>query len=189
MILLSILIPSTPSRWDMTQRLYDKIMAEVGELNIEVLCFIDNHKRTIGQKRNDLKNLAHGKYMIQVDSDDDITGIKEIYEACKSNVDVITFDSLCRNSDGSTFVVTMGLGNGIEHNTKDGRYLDCKRPPFQMCAWNTQKFQRHNFPYISFGEDWKFIERCLPHAKEEIHIDKILHSYNFDPQITEAPAP
>lgn len=183
---LSILIPSIPSRFDMAKERYTRYIEMVGDKDIEVLLFMDNKKRSIGAKREALKNISKGKYFLISDEDDDLLSIDEIYEATLKNVDVITFKQRCFNPDGSEFIVTFGLGNEIEHNTEKGRYLDCKRPAFHMCAWN-QRFKKIHYPDISYAEDGVWAIEANKLAKTEIHIDKIVHSYNFSPLISEAP--
>lgn len=182
---LSILICSIPSRFDKARALYEHCLELVGDKDIEVLLFMDNKKRTIGEKREAIKNISNGKYFMFVDDDDSIYSVDEIYEATEKDVDVITFKSKCLNSDGSSYVVTFGLGNEVEHNTEDGRYLDIKRPPFPQCAWN-EIFKTFRFPAISYGEDWEWTKKALKGAADEIHIDKVIHGYNFDPKVTEA---
>lgn len=120
-----------------------------------------------------------------VDDDDHLLNIEKLYEATEKDVDVITFKQRCRNNDGSYFIVTFGLGNEVEHNSVNGIYTDLKRPPFHVCAWNS-KFKDYHFPAINYGEDWEFVKQILPLATTEIFIDDIVHSYNFDINITEA---
>lgn len=153
---------------------------------IEILVLTDNKCRSIGEKREALKNLAQGYYFMFCDDDDEITSLEEIYTACiQKNVDVIDFKAECSNADGSTFIVTQRLGNDVEHNTKDGVYLDCNRPPFPNCAW-ANKFKKVKYPDISYAEDWHWVEKCLKTAKTEFFIDKVLFKYNFSPSGTEA---
>lgn len=185
MIQLSILIPSIPSRFGRAKALYEKLLSMVGDKSIEILMLTDNKKRTIGEKRDALKNSSLGKYFMFVDDDDDLIELEDLYNATFEDVDVITFKQLCLNEDKTTFEVTFGLGNQIEHNSIRGRYLNCKRPPFHICAWN-EKFRDYEYPPVSYGEDWGWLDQVLPLAKTEIHIPKIVHSYNFDPKITEA---
>ncbi len=92
---LSILIPSIPSRFERAIKLYNEILAMCEGLDIEVLMLTDNKKRTIGEKREALKNLSKGKYFMFVDDDDSLLSIKEIYEATEKDVDVITFWQVC----------------------------------------------------------------------------------------------
>lgn len=182
---LSILIPSIPSRFERSCALYRSILEKVGDRDIEVLMFTDNKKRTIGEKRDALKNISNGKYFMFVDDDDDLEELDSIYEATFQDVDVITFMQLCRNDDGSTYIITFGIGNEVQHNTEDGRYLDSLRPPFHVCAWN-RKFKDFKFPPVNYAEDWGWLQQVLPLAETEIHIPKILHRYNYDTAVSEA---
>lgn len=184
-IQLSILIPSIPSRFDMARKKYEQYSEMIGDRDMEILMLVDNKKRSIGHKREVLKTMAQGKYFMFADDDDELLSLTEIYDATFLDVDVIDFKLRCKNTDGSEFIVTAGLGNEIEHNTKDGRYLDCKRPPFHNCAWHN-RFKKYAFADVSYGEDWFFIEQCLKEAKTEHYIDKVLFSYDFNPNVTEA---
>jgi glycosyltransferase involved in cell wall biosynthesis len=183
---LSILIPSIPSRFDKLLATYNHIASMCDGKDIEVLAFTDNKKRSIGEKRDALVQMSNGKYVMFVDDDDTLLSVDEIYEATLEDVDVITFKQECLNTDKSTFVVDFGLGNDIEHNTDDkGNYLDCKRPPFHVCAWH-KKYKEYRFPNVNYGEDWAWVEQFIKYAQTELHIDKVLHKYNFDPKVTEA---
>lgn len=182
---LSILIPSIPSRLKRAVELCDRLEQMCEGKSVEILLILDNKQRSIGHKREMLKNNCLGKYFMILDDDDDLLSIEEIYNATFEGVDVITFKQKCLNSDGSTFTVTFGLGNEIEHNTEDGKYLDCKRPPFHVCAWH-EKFKKIPYPDISYGEDGVWSLKANNLAKSEIHIDKVVHSYNFSETGTEA---
>jgi hypothetical protein len=186
---LSILIPSIPSRWERAQKLYTKISKMCEGKDIEILLFLDNKKRTVGGKRDSLVQMSRGKYFMFVDDDDDIISIDEIYKATFQDVDVITFKQLCLNTDKSTFIVSFGVGNPNQINEtyfNSGIFLDCKRPPYHVCAWN-QTFKKYRFPEISYGEDWQWVKQCIAEAKTEVFIDKVLHRYNYDQNISEAP--
>jgi hypothetical protein len=186
MIQLSVLIITTESRAEMSMELYRNLLAMIGDREIELVMIFDNRKRTIGAKREAAKSLVQGKFFLFCDSDDEFVSLDEIYEATFLDVDVIDFKAQCTNPDGSSFIITQQLGNEVEHNTKDGKYLDCKRPPFPNCAWNTHKVLGCSFPDISYGEDWAFVQECLSVVRTEHFIDKVLFKYNFDPKITEA---
>lgn len=163
----------------------------VDDRNIEILMLCDNRKRTIGAKREALKNISNGKYIMFVDDDDFLISVSEIYEAIQGQYDdivdsdVISFKAECRNSDGSTYIVDMALGNEVEHNTEDGRYIDCKRPPFHMCAWH-ERFKQYSFADVNYSEDWEFVRQCNENAQIETHLDKVLFRYNFDSTVSEA---
>ena len=65
-------------------------------------------------------------------------------------------------------------------------FSDCKRPPYHVCAWN-QTYKKYRFPESSYGEDWEWVKQCILEAKTEVFIDKILHRYNYDETVSEAP--
>jgi len=186
---LSILIPSIPERFDKAKALYNHIFSMIGDKDIELIMATDNKKRTIGEKREALKNISRGKYFMFVDDDDSLYELDDIYEATAQDVDVITFNSRSRNAGGSTYIVTMGLGNPVEHNNDGkGNYTDIKRPPYQCCAWH-EKFRWIQYPAMNYGEDWEWVKQALPLASTEVHIDKVLHGYNFDPEVSAAGTP
>lgn len=179
---LSILIPSIPERLDKLKYLYDKLLHQIGDKPVEVIAVVDNKKRTIGEKRNNVKALAKGEYFMMLDDDDDINlhFIDSVLEAIEKDVDVITFKQRCRNIDGTDYLVTFGLKNEIEHNVSGSVYLDCKRPAWHCCVWKTEHFQKVQFPEVNYGEDMYFQEMANGMARTEYHIDKVLHFYNFD---------
>lgn len=182
---LSILIPSIPTRFRKANKLFNRLQAMAEGKDIEIIMLTDNKRMSIGEKCNILKAACRGKYFCFIHDDDELVSLEEIYLATIQDVDVICFKAECRNDDGSTYIVTQRLGNEVEHNTHEGRYLDCNRPPFPNCAWHN-RFQGTMFADISYSEDWTFVEKCLPYAKKEIFINKILFKYNFSSKHTEA---
>lgn len=182
---LSILIPSIPSRLYKAASLYNRIVEQTEGMDVQILMLTDNKLMTIGEKCNYLLSMVTGKYFIMLHDDDELTDIAAIYAATEKDVDVITYNAECKNNDGSTYIVTQGLGNDVEHNTKDGGYLDCKRPPFPNCAW-ANKFKHVVYAEVSYSEDWQWVQQALSIAKTEHHIDKTLFKYNFSAEQTEA---
>ena len=183
---LSILIPSIPSRWALSTKLYGELLTMAEGKDVEIIMLTDNKVMSIGEKQNHLKAMAHGKYFCFLHDDDLLVSLDEIYQAALADVDVIDFKAKCRNNDGSSYIVTQQLGNPIEHNSQDGRYLDMKRPPWTNCFWRRDKFKEVMFPEISYSEDWEWVKQCLAVAKTEVFIDKTLFEYRFDPNVTEA---
>ena len=186
MIKLSICIPSIPSRFEKLTELVGRIEAQIGErTDVELIVVIDNKKRSIGEKRNAVKDLAQGKYFSIIDDDDDIadTFVDEIMLAIEQNdVDVITFDSMATIEDQEG-LVNMSINNENEQWSPD---TTTKRQPFHMCAWKTEYFQTIMFPYIMYGEDAKWSSRCMLIAQTEYHINSTLHHYKWNANVTEA---
>lgn len=186
---LSILIPAIPERWAIGQRLFTKLLKMCEGKDIEILYFMDNKKRTCGEKMNSLMNISNGKYFMFCHDDDDILRIDEVYQATFQDVDVITFKQLCDSpNDAKTpYVVTFGLGNPNEifNGPVPGSFGDCRRPPWSVCAWN-QRFK--SIPYNSiYAEDWDWVKRALLEAKTEVFLDVIVCKYCFDPYLTSDP--
>lgn len=186
---LSILIPAIPERWGIGQRLFTKLLKMCEGKDIEILYFMDNKKRTCGEKMESLKNISNGKYFMFCHDDDDILRIDEVYQATFQDVDVITFKQLCDspNEEKTPYVVTFGLGNPNEifNGPVPGSFGDCRRPPWTVCAWN-QRFKSISYNGI-YAEDWDWVKRAIEEAKTEIFLDVIVCKYCFDPYNTSDP--
>ena len=150
---LSILIPSIPERFDKAIKLYNKCLEQATD-EVEVVMLTDNKKKSIGAKRNELISMAQGIYFTILDDDDDITNdyVETLLPYMEDFHDVITYKQKCFIEDYS-FIVTFGMNNEIEHNTKDGRYQDCMRPPWHCCVWLRERYKIIKFPDVSYGED------------------------------------
>jgi hypothetical protein len=188
---LSILIPSIPSRFEKMQNLYNRLLIECENLPIEIVCLIDNKKRSIGEKRDALVQLAKGDYLTILDDDDDFFKgyAKEIIAAINFDVDVVTFKQKCSLDDGG-FYVDFDLFHKVNEVAKkeiNFGYIDIKRLPFHCCVWRTSIAQSERFANVGYGEDWDWCKRLIPKCKTQHKINKILHHYIFNSQTTEAP--
>ncbi len=92
-MLFSILTPSLPIRLDQLGRLQEEIGRQIGDQAVEHLAFIDNKRRSIGDKREALLQISRGEYVAFVDDDDWIAPnyVEKILESVRSAPDVITF--------------------------------------------------------------------------------------------------
>ncbi len=189
-ILLSILTPTIPSRFEKMKALSDSIQAQIGELPVEHLVFSDNKKRSIGMKREALMQIANGSYISFCDDDDFVHPIycAELVAAIRSNpeVDVVSFD---QNAvlDGKKFTVSFGLGNKNEQAQigPDDQFYNIQRQPFHVCAWRASLAKKYHFENTGENEDWLWVQQLLAEAKTEIHIPKILHTYRYDSNLSE----
>lgn len=183
----SILIPSIPERFAEMVILYTKLqrLIENYQNEVEILILIDNKKRSIGEKRNDLVRLAKGDYLAFVDDDDDISEdyIEEIIKGCDSGCDIITFKQHATIS-GKEGIIDFSLNNENEQFVADAITY---RKPFHVCGIRSEIAKRENFPSVGYGEDWHWMERILKNVFTEYKIDKILHFYTYDENITQAP--
>jgi hypothetical protein len=191
-IKLSILIPSIPSRFDKMKSLYNRLLIECEKLPIEILCLVDNKKRSIGEKRDALVQIAKGQYLTILDDDDNFFEgyAKEIIDAINLNYyfDIITFTQKA-TIDGKSFLVDFSLAHKENEELKlndEGEYSNIKRLPFHCCIWKTSIAQSERFASVNFGEDWDWCKRLIPKCKTEYKINKVLHHYIFNSQTTEA---
>ena len=192
MILLSILIPSIPSRfeshlfplWNYLKRLIDESNMSK---DIEVLILTDNKHRSIGAKRQALLNLAQGEYIAFMDDDDkpnDKYIINFLYEVLPNSVksDVITFNQDV-SINGEQFPLTFKFGHEVnEEPNKDG----FTRPPWHVCFWRRDVVQHCTFPDSNYGEDWAWAEQANKKAKTSHHIDEFMMTYVYDENVSEA---
>ncbi len=190
-LLLSVLIPSIPSRFAMAQALVQKLEAQIGNEPVQLLLHLDNKKISIGQKRDQLNQAGIGGHLAQLDDDDDISSdyISRLLTAIRENpnVDVVTFVQRA-SINSREFTVRFGLGH--ENQQVDmsiqGALPDRNRVPFHCCAWRRTLAQKYHYPHIMWGEDFEFVKQLLTEAKSEIHIPHVIHYYRYNDSITEA---
>jgi len=182
---LSILICSIPERFETLQKLYSKLANQVGDNPVEILVFLDNKKRTIGEKRTGVVSLCKGDYFILIDDDDDCSDdyVDELLKAAETGADIITFDQRAVVEGLGESTVNFSLQNENEEFNAGGI---TRRKPFSVCAFRREKFAHLNFGKTNYGEDMIFSEQAWKIAESEHHIDKILHTYIFDQKITRA---
>ena len=191
-IRLSILIPSVPSRLKTTlpllvHKLEKQIENRTQQLDVELLVFTDNKRRTVGGKRNDLIRLAHGTYISFVDDDDDVSDdyVDQILKATESDADVIVFDQAVYLNGNRAGDVRFGL----EYENQEVSYpgTTATRKPFQCCAWKLCIAICGLFTEKNDGaEDWPWVQQVVAIAKTQHRINKILHTYRWSKSITEA---
>lgn len=188
-MILSVLIPSIPQRRNQLNKLLYDLECQIDKLpikgDVEIISLIDNKIVTIGEKRERLKNMVCGKFFCFVDDDDAIHAdyIQEIYNACKdNNVDVVYFDSWA-SIDGTEGKIDVSINN---ENEQFDPVNGTKRKPSHVNAWLTEKFKQYKFSDSMYGEDFDFCNQCYPHITSSYRIDRTLHFYTYDSNITEA---
>lgn len=191
-ILFSICIPSIPTRLDRLCRLLNKLLGQAEDYpEVEVLSWIDNCKRSIGRKRDDLIRMAAGKYLTVTDDDDDVTDdyVETIVTTLRENpdTDLVVFNQQA-TIDGEVLHVTFDLGYANEQpQHPDGTWKkSIKRGPWYCCVWRTEVACKGRFPDISYGEDWEWSQQVIPHVKKHVRIPKVLHYYQWSSDVTEA---
>jgi hypothetical protein len=189
--LLSILIPATPARYHShLWPLYEKLSSQavLYGSGVEVLAFLDNRKRTIGEKRDALVQISRGAFVAFCDDDDDVSDdyIASLWAVVskQTDVDVITFKQRAI-VDGIEGICHFSLKHPNDPFSPDG----FRRNAWHVCAWRGELARRYRFPATNYGEDWAWARHLVIEAKKEHHIDAILHTYRYDSKVSEAPPP
>jgi glycosyltransferase involved in cell wall biosynthesis len=188
--LLSVLIPSIPSRLETFMvPLYDYICEQVQALpdpsQVEVLCVVDNKRRSIGYKRQALLDIARGTYVCWIDDDDRVSEdyIASLVEGCSTGADVVTFRQWVIMNNSQPMPLTFKHGYPVNDPPHPNGFT---RPPWHVCPWKRTLAEQGKYPDSMYGEDWEYLQQIIPLAKTSTHIDKFLCTYIYNDSITEA---
>ena len=93
--LLSILVPSIPSRTVLLHRLLCILAPQVTP-EVEILINMDSGAKTIGDKRNSLLQAAESEYVSSIDDDDLVSSdyIEQLMVGINLGVDVVSIRGL-----------------------------------------------------------------------------------------------
>lgn len=182
---LSILTPTIPSREKQVKALSEKLAKQIGDLPVEHLVLCDNRKRSIGEKRQSLVDIANGEYIAFCDDDDDVSDdyVSELLKAIETKADVITFNQKAVYNKLES-EVHFGIKNQDGQFNPGGITL---RGPWHVCAWNRQKVKGCVFGFSNYGEDLVWSHQARKRIKTGHHINKVLHTYIHDAATTAAP--
>jgi len=202
--LLSILIPTVVGREAEVERLLNKVKGGLAWKEVKIIdgkyerhigeclsmpiwfeIYKDDKSVTIGEKRETMYKGAKGLYSWQIDDDDDIAdnAIQLILEAIKSNPEIpcITFRERC-------------MMNGEYKTSNHSIKYDCWRDNWDGYSYTRNPFFKdvirtdiaksvpiHN---VRWNEDELFSKDIYPLLTDEIHIDKELYFYIYEPKDT-----
>jgi glycosyltransferase involved in cell wall biosynthesis len=149
------------------------------DVNVEILCQIDNGEATIGQKRNDLLSNAKGEYLCFIDDDDRISSnyISLVLEAIQKNPDCCSLNGL---------IITNGINpknfiHSIKYNSWYEENNIYYRPPNHLNCIKSQIAKQFKFPCISNGEDrdWSMQIASSGLLKTESEINETIYYYDY----------
>lgn len=190
-ILISILIPSIPSRLDKLTALIGKIEAQAHP-QVEVLVYLDNKKRALGFKRNNLMDQAQGKFLCHIDDDDSVSErfVELLIPECAHDVDLIAYDADCSLNGAPPFRVFTQLGavNEQPKHLVGGRYSNILRSPWSWCLWRTELARTCRFPeWFDAAEDAYFLNQILSKVKSHRKVNEVLYHHYYNASTSEFP--
>ena len=190
---LSILITTITERADSyLPKLVKNLMQQIGDRkDIEILSFMDNRRRTVGEKRQDLLGLARGEYLVYFDdddrpSDDYISSIMETLDANPGTDSVIFHVRYSDVSKGKAFNCIYDpefKGRGVG---PDGIW---RGPPCHIHVTRTSIARSVQWPPYPPGKQWNidaiWADAVATKIKHHVKIDRVLYYYDFNPSISE----
>jgi glycosyltransferase involved in cell wall biosynthesis len=202
-IKFSILMLSIPERIESMTAAVKHLQEQADAVGqgkaVEILVLLDNRSKSISEKRNDLLQMARGKYIAFLDDDDAVSKeyMAKILTAIDTHdgIDCISFNQWC-SINGEPMDVEFGIGNphGQLWRDEDGFLGNIKRPPYHMCLWRSTiaKSESFNPVYGANGqssEDIDWLMRLYPKTQTEHHIDDSLHGYIYSSETTTSLVP
>ena len=180
-IVLSILIPSVPERILYLNKQIDNLYNQIGEKQVELLVFIDNRKRTTGRKRNNLIDLAQGKYIVFVDDDDTLSEeyVSSLLNAIIKNpeADCIVFDVMYHDvKKDKKILVKYGKEYSHDYDAKNNQYT---RKPNHLMCYSNKIASDVKYENISYNEDDRWGNLAHSKINNQVRIDKILYTYDY----------
>lgn len=186
---LSILIPTLEERILSLQTLTDQLGVQIHAANkdneVEILINSDNRHKSIGQKRNELLNLAKGDYIVFIDDDDRVPTyyISEIFTAIKNNPDCVGINGVLIYDNNPSKVESFEhvLGNPYTTISRGGHKVHL-RYPNHLNPIKKSKIEGIYFEEINFGEDAKWAteirdRKCL---SSTYNITKDMYYYLYN---------
>lgn len=210
-MLWSILIAGIPERYHTVQPLLLSLLEyqSVARMpDVELLYLLDNKRRPVGAKRNDLLAAARGEYISYIDDDDEVASdyVSRIYRAIvqtrKSErpADVVCFRQQAHLSPhGIIHDCYYSLAHYHQRKPEQRRMLEPSLgpdgkplpnvlkwtgPPAHTMAWRRALVADLQFPEQTFGEDVGWVDLACQRAKTEVQLEQVLYHYKFDAERT-----
>jgi cellulose synthase/poly-beta-1,6-N-acetylglucosamine synthase-like glycosyltransferase len=144
---------------------------------VEILVEVDDGKKTIGQKRNELLKKSRGDFICFCDDDDLVSKdyIPKILNAIKSNPDCCGIEGMM-SIDGKNpkkFIHSLKYSTWFE---KKGIYYRCVN---HLNPVRRSLAMKVKFPNVSVYEDRSYSMRMRNLVKTEEYIDGVIYYYLY----------
>lgn len=202
----SILIAGIPERFHMVQPLLYALLetqAVARRPDVELLYLLDNRRRSVGAKRNDLMAAALGEYVSFIDDDDEVAPdyVERLYRTMVAArrqeplPDVICFRQRATLAPaGVVHDCTYSLAHWRTRPpearrqlamTPEPNVLAWSGPPAHTMVWRRDMVRDIPFPHSNFGEDVSWVDTACTRATSEIVLDGApLYHYKFNEATT-----
>jgi glycosyltransferase involved in cell wall biosynthesis len=156
---------------------------------VEIVGLLDNQRRFIGDKRNDLMDAANGQFFVFVDDDDEIaTDFVDAILAAISEfqrADCIAFDKELWLDGRLSRIMHCYVGAGENKLT----HREWEMSPNHIAVWRTDRVRDVRFKSMNMGEDNDWYDRAVSRIREHAAIGRVLYKYHFDRTETETQHP
>ena len=172
----TILIPTTPNRSEVLNRLIDELNNQIEAAGasefIKIDIELDNFEMSIGEKRNILVQRTNSDYLCFFDSDDmpSTNYIKLLYNAIQLNPDVVGIRGLVTWSGKNPTIFEHSINHTLFVRRSDGILI---KPIAHLNPIKTSIAKANTFPLINYTEDSAYAKLLMESGllKEEILID------------------
>lgn len=189
MIMLTILMATTPDRINQFTELFNEVHAQIQYVknihpilgDVEVL--VDDARRfmdggpSVGMKRNSLLIRASGKYLCYLDSDESIAPnyIETLLRLCRQDQDVCTFRAFVKLK---SFWALVDMRLSYQVNDQISPEYTVRRPCWHICPIKSIFAKLYSFEDKNNAEDFEWVKKVLSHCTTEAHTDRIIFTYN-----------
>lgn len=206
-MLWSILIAAIPDRFASAHGLLHSLLEKQAVMriaDIELCYFMENRRRSVGEKRNDLLRIAKGEYVSFIDDDDEVADdyVRRIYRTITKArkmappPDVICFRQIAKlDPYNITHDCRYSLNFWRNRKPAERRVLEPAHddkgvvvpnvlkwsgPPAHTMVWRREVVKDIAFPETQFGEDVSWVDLACAKAETEIVLDgEPLYTYKF----------
>ena len=186
---LSILVPTIPNRVNNKFiSLVENLQEQIGEKKkVEIIGFFDNKRRTLGEKRQAMIDIAIGDYIVFIDDDDYVasTYVVDILTCLEENpeCDCVVFDTICTEYSKNNKKTYCKYG--IEYNYFDDNNGNWTGKPSHTMVYKKSILTKCKFDNISVGEDFAWVSKAYPNIKNQARIPKVLYYYEANRETSE----
>lgn len=176
---LTVMIPSTFDRRDITEKLRVYLESISIGYSVFIDVFYDDKTLSIGKKRQLMVERADSEYVVGVDSDDWVSDdyISSIMTALESNPDCVGFEIECSGLKGKT---ASASNQWSEWGEKRGRFYYV-RTPYQKNPTRRDIVLEIGYKDKRYAEDSCYSKRLKDSGliKTEVYIPRVLYYYRY----------